>query len=138
MAPIPTPRLPLWLRAYTHLRGIRRPPRCGDCSLPGSRCLFPIGSIHPSLLHVLVQQQNSNVDVRGSRAADLTLACCEPTCVVRLASAAPRGHVLVPCLANPFVNRRAERYVLLPTQPRLRWQRVSEAAPTSKWIRVFY
>ena len=49
MAPIPTPRLPLWLRAYTHLRGMRRPSRYGACSLPRSRCWFPIGSIHPSI-----------------------------------------------------------------------------------------
>ena len=40
--------VPHWLRAYPHLRGIRRPPRCGACSLPKSRCWSPIGSIHPS------------------------------------------------------------------------------------------
>ena len=51
MAPIPMPiGYPIGCGLYTHLRGMRRPPRCGACSLPGSRCLFPIGSIHPSIL----------------------------------------------------------------------------------------
>ena len=49
MAPIPTPRLPLWLRAlhsstrYTATASVR------GLLVAESRCLFPIGSIHPSI-----------------------------------------------------------------------------------------
>ena len=50
-----------------------------------------------------------------------------------------RAIISYPILLQYYVVKKyIQSFVLLPTQPRLRWQRVSEAAPTSKWIRVIY
>ena len=50
----------------------------------------------------------------------------------------PSMHALVPRLANPSLTDAPNAlYTSLPNHA-LRWLRVSEAAPTSKWIRVYY
>ena len=62
---------------------------------------------------------------RTSRSRGMVGCCCA-------------SHVLVPRLANPSLTDAPNAlYTCLPNHA-LRWQRVSEAAPTSKWIRVYY
>ena len=69
--------------------------------------------------------------MRGSRLASLTLAwygmlCCLPcTCSFPVS------------LTRALTDALAIQYSCLPNHAQ-RWLRVSEAAPTSKWTRVFY